>query len=180
MSMQDETPAPISPEEEEQRPALGADLVIPAMAAAFTIYFLISTNHFVWEAKANGVVIGITLLALLVMQVVRIFLNVRAGRGTLSLGELIAPTQAQGQRIALIVILALFVGSISWLGTTLALYLAMTASMIALGVRKPRELFLVPFLTSIFVYLLFVVLLPTRMPEGVIENLVSAIAGGGN
>jgi hypothetical protein len=178
MSMEDETPAPMP--EEEQRPALGADLVIPAMAAAFTIYFLVSTNHFVWEAKANGVVIGVTLLVLLVMQVVRIFLNVRAGRGTLSLGELVAPTRAQGQRLALIVILAFFVGSISWLGTTLALYLAMTASMIALGVRKPLELFLVPFLTSLFVYLVFVALLPTRMPEGVVENLVSAIVGGSN
>ena len=179
MSMQDETPAP-TPPEEEQRPALGADLIIPAMAAAFTIYFLVSTNHFVWEAKANGVVIGVTLLALLAIQVVRIFLNVRAGRGTLSLGDIVAPTRAQGQRVALVVILALFVGSISWLGTTLALYLAMTASMLALDVRRPRELFLVPFLTSLFVYLVFVVLLPTRMPEGVIENLVSAIAGGGN
>jgi hypothetical protein len=179
MSMQDETPAP-TPPEEEQRPALGADLIIPAMAAAFTIYFLVSTNHFVWEAKANGVVIGVTLLALLAIQVLRIFLNVRAGRGTLSLGDIIAPTRAQGQRVALVVILALFVGSISWLGTTLALYLAMTASMLALDVRRPRELFLVPFLTSLFVYLVFVVLLPTRMPEGVIENLVSAIAGGGN
>lgn len=180
MSMQDESPAPIPPEEVKQRPALGADLVIPAIAGAFTIYFLISTNHFVWEAKANGVVIGLTLLALLAIQVVRIFLNVRAGRGTLSLGDLVEPTQAQGQRIALIVILALFVGSISWLGTTLALYLAMTASMLALGVRKPLELFLVPFLTALFVYLVFVALLPTRMPEGVIENLVSAIVGGGS
>jgi hypothetical protein len=180
MSMDNGTPAPLPPEDEEKRPALGADLVIPAMAAAFTIYFLISTNHFVWEAKANGVVIGFTLLILLVIQTVRIFLNVRAGRGTLSLGELIGDTVAQRQRIALIVILCLFVGTISWLGTTLALYLAMTASMFALGVRRMRELFLVPFLTSLFVYLVFVALLPTRMPEGVIENLVSALTGGGS
>ena len=178
MSMEDETPAPVPPED-KARPALGADLIIPVLAAGFTIYFLVSTGRFTWEAKANGVVIGVTLLALLAMQVVRIFASVRRGDGTLGLGDIAAPSTAQGQRIALIVILALFVGTISWLGTTLALFLAMTASMFVLGVRRPAELFGVPLVTSVVVYLVFVLLLPTRMPLGLVENGLAALAGGG-
>lgn len=177
--MDDENPAPVEPDD-TARPALGADLVIPVLAAAFTIYFLVSTGHFTWEAKANGVVIGFTLLALLAAQVVRIFLAARRGEGTLGLGELAAPSTAQGQRLALLAILALFVGTISWLGTTLALFLAMTASMFVLGVRRPIELFGVPLATATAVYLVFVLLLPTRMPLGVVEKGLAALTGGGS
>jgi hypothetical protein len=34
---------------------LGADLVIPALALGFAIYFFFSIADLVWEAKANGV-----------------------------------------------------------------------------------------------------------------------------
>ncbi len=38
--------------------ALGADLVIPALALSFAAYFFVSIADLAWEAKANGVVIG--------------------------------------------------------------------------------------------------------------------------
>ena len=46
--------------------ALGADLVIPALAAGLTIYFFVDSAELVWEARANGTVIGVALLAMIV------------------------------------------------------------------------------------------------------------------
>ena len=40
------------------KPPLGADLVIPALALGFAVYFFVSIADLAWEAKANGMVIG--------------------------------------------------------------------------------------------------------------------------
>ena len=56
--------------------ALGADLVIPALALGFATYFFVSIADLAWEAKANGVVIGGILVALIVLQVLRIGIRV--------------------------------------------------------------------------------------------------------
>ena len=45
------------PPHERERPAVGADLIIPGLAVAFTTYYLIGTASLTWEAKANGVVV---------------------------------------------------------------------------------------------------------------------------
>ena len=56
--------------------ALGADLVIPALALGFAAYFFVSIADLAWEAKANGVVIGGILVALIVIQCARIGIRV--------------------------------------------------------------------------------------------------------
>jgi hypothetical protein len=159
------------------RPALGADLVIPLLAAAFTIYFLVSTASLTWEAKANGVVIGTVLLVLIAMQVVRIGVRVLSRDATLGLGEFGRRSPVQAKRLALVGLLALFVAVVPWLGTTLSLLLVMAASMWILGVRTPRTLVVVPILTAAAVYVLFIAFLETRLPHGVIENLISTLTG---
>jgi hypothetical protein len=65
--------------------AAGADLVIPALALAFALYFFWSITGLAWEASANGVVIGTVLLLLIGIQLVRIGLKVRSGQATLHL-----------------------------------------------------------------------------------------------
>ena len=57
--------------------ALGADLVIPALALGFAVYFFVSIADLAWEAKANGVVIGGVLVVLILVQVVRIGIAAR-------------------------------------------------------------------------------------------------------
>ena len=70
---------------------LGADLIIPALALGFAIYFFWSIADLAWEAKANGVVIGIALIVLVVIQAARIGLAVAQGRGDLGTGTLWQP-----------------------------------------------------------------------------------------
>lgn len=162
-----------------QRPAFGADLIIPLLAAGLTVYYLVSTSGMVWEARANGTVIGTAVLVLVAVQIVKIARQLRAGRATLGFGSLAERSPVQVQRLALLAILALFIAAIPWAGTTLGLFLAMAASMWVLGVRDLRVLLGTAFAVAATVYLLFIQLLQSRLPVGPVEAALGALLGRG-
>jgi ABC-type sugar transport system permease subunit len=163
----------------DERPALGADLIIPGLALAFTTYYMITTLSLTWEAKANGVVVGGLLYGLIALQLVRIGRRVAAGEATLGLGALAEFDTAQKQRVALVVITALFILTLPWVGISIGLFLTMLASMWVLGERSWRVLIGLSVLTSATVYLVFVTFLQTKLPTGPIEALIDWLAGGG-
>jgi hypothetical protein len=159
------------------RIARGADLIIPALAVAFTIYFLFSVRGLAWEARANGTMIGIALFGLIAIQLGRIVVELRQGRADLSLRDLGEWSSVQVQRLAILLLLAVFVGVVRFTGTTLGLFLVMVASMLVLGVRSPKLLFGVAFATAATGYLLFIALLQTQFPEGPVEWGLTALFG---
>jgi hypothetical protein len=163
----------------DSRPALGADLIVPLLAAGLTIYFLVNTSGMVWEARANGTVIGAVLLILVAVQVVRIVRQLRGGRGTLGLGSLVEWSPVQGQRLSLLVVLALFIAAIPFVGTTLGLFATMFACMWILGVRDWRTLFGISLAVAATVYCLFILLLQSRLPMGPVETALGSLLGGG-
>jgi hypothetical protein len=164
---------------QERRPALGADLIIPILAAGLTIYFLVNTAGLVWEARANGTVIGIALLILIAAQLLKIGRDVIQARGSLSLGRLVERSPEQAQRLGLLLIMTVFIATIPWVGTTLGLFLAMLTSMAVLGVRDWRALLGVSFAVATVVYLLFIVLLQSRLPVGPVEAFLATFLPGG-
>ncbi len=155
--------------------ALGADLIIPILAAGFTIYFLASSSDLVWEARANGTVIGVVLLALIAVELFRIFVQWRNGAGTFRMGEITTWDANQAKRLWLILILCVFIYTIDWLGTTLGLFFTMLASMWVLGVRNIRSLLTISFITAATVYILFIAILETRLPPGPVEQLLAPL-----
>jgi hypothetical protein len=164
----------------ERRDAqLGADLIIPVLAAGFTLYYLISSFNLVWEARANGTVVGVTLLTLIAIQVARVVIKLRNGTGKLGFGDFARWSPAQAQRLMLIATLIVFVAAIPWLGTTLGLFVVMLAAMWILGVRSPATLLSVAVGVSATVYIVFIVLLGARFPAGPIEHGLAPLFGGG-
>ena len=158
------------------RPApLGADLVIPALALAFAAYFFVSIRDLAWEAKANGVLIGTALVLLSTAQVVRIVLDVVRGRASLGFERLLTPRSAFHQRLGLVAVTIAFIGTIKWLGVTLGLFLGLAASLWILGVRRPRIVFLISFITAAAAYTLFIAVLDTTFPHGPVEHLLAAV-----
>jgi apolipoprotein N-acyltransferase len=162
-----------------RRPALGADLIIPVLAAGLTIYFLVNTAGLVWEARANGTVIGIALLILVAAQLAKIARQVSRVHGSLGLGRLVERSPVQAQRLGLLATMTVFIATIPWVGTTLGLFLAMFTSMAILGVRDWRALFGVSFAVAAVVYLLFIVLLQSRLPVGPVETFLATLLPGG-
>jgi len=151
---------------------LGADLVIPALALAFAAYFFVSIADLAWEAKANGVVIGGALVALVLIQLVRIGLRIARGRASLGFAPLVEPRDALPKRIGLVVVTIAFIWTLQWLGLTLGLLLALYASLWLMGARG-KALYIIPVVVAALAYLLFVALLHTDIPHGPIERLLS-------
>ena len=155
--------------------ALGADLVIPLLALAFAAYFFYSITDLVWEAKANGVIIGTVLVALVLAQIVRIALKVKRGQGTLSTATLWQPRDVLGKRLALAGVTIVFIATIQWLGLTLGLLLGMLASLRLMGVRNWKVLAGISVSVALCAYLLFVAALDSNFPRGPIEKGVDAV-----
>jgi hypothetical protein len=157
------------------RKPLGADLIIPVLAAVFTVYFLISTSNLSWEARVNGMMIGYTLLVLIALYLLRIVRRLISKQADLRLGDIVSITEENGQRLAILGVFTAYVLTIEWLGATLGLFLTLFASMWILGVHSWRTLFGVSGLTAGLVYFLFIGFLKTRLPRGPVEDLLALV-----
>ena len=154
---------------------LGADLVIPALALGFAAYFFFSIADLAWEAKANGVLIGVILVVLIAAQLARIGTRLARGEGDLRIDPLWLPRDALGKRIAMVVLTVAFIAALEWLGLTLSLLLAMLAALHVMGVRKPSTLLWVSAAVAAAAYLLFIATLDSAFPHGPIEKLLAAL-----
>lgn len=155
--------------------ALGGDLVIPALALGFTLYFFSSTSELVWEAKANGVVIGVVLAILVAVQLGRIAVSVLRGEGDLTFHAILEPRRFLGPRIALVLVTTVFIAVLPWLGLTLSLWLGMLAALYLVGVRSRAVLLWLPLATAASVYGLFIALLDAGFPHGPLEMALGAL-----
>ncbi len=156
----------------EKRVALGAELVIPVLALAFAIYFLVSTSDLEWEAKANGVIIGGLLLLLLAVQFVRSAIAFARGRASLSFAPLLQPADALRKRIGMLAVTIALVATVPWLGLGLGLFLSLAASLVLMGVRGIGHALLVAFAVALTTTLLFTVALDSGLPRGPIDNFL--------
>jgi len=156
-----------------EKASLGADLVIPLLALGFAIYFFWSIADLAWEAKANGVVIGAALIALLVVQLARIAWAVAQGRADLRSGTLWEPREVLLKRLGMVAVTVAFIFLLQVLGLTLALFSAMAVALWIMGVRKPSLLLGIAFGVAAAAYLLFIALLDAGFPHGPIEKLLS-------
>ena len=159
----------------EKRLALGAELVLPAMALAFAVYFLVSTAGLQWEAKANGVIIGGLLVALLMVQFVRSVIAYLRGRAELSFGALLQPRDVFYKRLGMIAITIVLVATVSWLGVGLGLFLSLAAALLMMGVRGVAHALLVAFAVALSCSVLFTVVLDSGLPRGPVEHLLLSI-----
>jgi hypothetical protein len=150
----------------------GADLVIPALALGFAVYFFVSIADLAWEAKANGMVIGAILVGLIGIQAVRIGMRLAKGQANLGFSPLWEPREALGKRVGMVAVTIAFIATLNWLGLTLGLALALFVALWIMGARG-KTLAIVPLAVALAAYLLFVALLQSDIPHGPIERLLS-------
>jgi hypothetical protein len=164
--------------EPQPRTALGADFIIPALGCGLAIYYLISSADLVWEAKATGMVIGLILLALCVAHCARLGLRIAKGEASFSLGTLVDNNEFNRQRLGLTAMVALYVVTIYWVGATVGLFFLLIGSMRLLGVTRIRTLVTTAFVTAALVHLLLITLLGSKLPRGLLFDLLHKAFGG--
>ncbi|MGQ0677920.1 MAG: hypothetical protein ACT4N4_17800 [Rhodospirillales bacterium] len=163
------------PGADDARTAIGAELALPALAVAFAAYFFHSVWDLSWEAKANAVMIGVALLALIAVFLVRLAVRTWNGLGTFSFAPLIAPRRVLGQRVLLVVLSGLFIVLIPWLGLTLGLFLLTATLMVVMRAGSWRLIAATAGIVAASAYLLFIALLNSRLPRGPVEKLLAGL-----
>lgn len=164
----------------DRRPegSLGGDLIVPVLAIALTVYYLLSTADLQWEARSVGVLVGWTLLALCAVQIARTIHRWSRRRLPGGFGGLFANDQRNRQRVGLLALCGLFVVTLPWTGITLGLFLVMAGLMVVLGVRRPAEALGIAGATAATVFVLFVLLLNSRLPRGPLDQLLVGLLTG--
>jgi hypothetical protein len=160
-----------------RREAIGADLVLPALAVGFAVYFFVSVWDLTWEAKANAIVIGVGLLALIALYLGRVALMLARGEATLGFDKLLEPRWAWPPRLAIVGLCAVFIFMLPWLGLTLGLFLLTGTLMVVLRAGSWRSIVATSGIVSVTSYLLFIALLNSRLPRGPIEHLFAGLFG---
>lgn len=156
-------------------PALGAYFIIPALACALTVYFLVSTRDLIWEARSTGTFIGVILLGLCIAQFIRLGLKVSRGEATLGLGELAENTYYNRLRLALLILTVAFIALLPVIGTTLGLFLVLIAMVRLMGVTSWRAILATAFITSATVHGLLIYLLGSQLPQGFLKPFFTSL-----
>ena len=170
---------------EPEKKHLGADLVIPAMALIFTLYYFYTIINWpwnpedlyiAWSAQVTAFFIGSVLIALIAIYVVFALLSVRRGEADLGLQHLTDPVSIMPRRAALFALTLSFILFIPWGGFTITTFLFLNGAMLLLT-RGQNWKLIIPLsaVLSIGGYFLFIYAFKVRFPKGPFENLMSQV-----
>jgi len=158
-----------------EKASVGAELIIPVAGLLFAVYYLTSIWDIRWEAQVNGFFLSSVLLILVAAFLVRTFRRLSRGEVDLRLGDKLGTPRLLRDRLGLIVITAVFVFVLPWIGFTLSTFLFLLATLFFFGIRSPLTLAAIPLLVAAGGYVLFIVALNARFPHGPVEKLLASI-----
>lgn len=152
--------------------SIGADLVIPVMAAGYALYYIYTILDYPTEAQINGLFLGIVLCALVALLLLRSALQWRRGEVDFGMRRLLAPISMIPARLAFMTLTIAYIVVIPWVGFTLTTFLYILGCLLGLGVRSRKTLVLMPLLSAAGGYIFFIAMLSTRFPKGPVEQFL--------
>ena len=162
-------------EKDRPRKPVGADLILPACAAAYALYYVWSVHEFPLEAQLSGAILACMLLLLVAIYFVRVALGFFAGKYSLGLGDFFGPPASLKRRAVFFFLMLGTLVVVPWLGFTLTTFTFLSISFLVLGVRPVSRALSVAGIGALTGWLFFIVLLDTNFPEGPFERLVQAV-----
>lgn len=159
---------------------LGADLVIPVLAVAFTIYYFSTIWNSPWTAQVSAFALGGVLLFICLLFFVKVAGQYKRGEGHFTFTSLVNYEDIRTGRVALLVTTIGFCWLIDNLGFTLTTFLFLWSSMAILGAfRRLGLVTLVSATLSLGGWAVFIWAFDTRFPRGWFENMMQAVMANG-
>ncbi|SFD78737.1 tripartite tricarboxylate transporter TctB family protein [Roseivivax sediminis] len=158
-----------------ERPApeqTGPDWIIPAIAAAFAVYYVISISALRWEAMISGLFVAIVLGVLLALFGLRTVLRLRDGRARVSFEGTFTGRDGLVRQALLLVYIVAFINMVSVLGFTLGVFSFLFASLLTIARLPWTRAALISGIAALTGYVLFIVALRTQFPSGPFETLL--------
>lgn len=159
---------------------LGGELVIPALAVAFTIYYFTTIWNSPWTAQVSAFLIGGILLGLCAAFTVKCVLAVQRGEASLGFGRLVGIDDVRSGRLALFAATLGYCAFIDRLGFTLATFLFLWISMMAL--TRGRNLVTISLASAAMAlggWAVFIWAFDTRFPRGWFETVMQGVIANG-
>lgn len=156
--------------------SVGGELILPIAALLFTLYYF----YTIWDvpriAQVSALFVGTILIVLVILLMVRIAKQVKAGEADLGLGRIIEPRSFIPKRLALLGLTLGFIFLVDYLGFTLTVFAFLTLAMMLLSGGKKKGLIVAVAATvALSGYLLFIVAFHTRFHEGPFEKMMQGL-----
>lgn len=154
----------------DHRKPMGGELIIPALAVGFTLYYFSTIWNSPWTAQVSAFSIGGILLLLCLLFFIKTLRMLRAGEASLGLGGLVGIEDVRNGRLALFIATLGYVWLIEDLGFTLTTFLFIWVSIVALS--HGRRLGLATAISGIMAlvgWAVFIWAFDTRFPRGWFE-----------
>ncbi len=160
----------------DKKKGVGADLIIPAAALLFTLYYFWSIWNSPWTAQVSAFFVGTILMVLIAAFILKTAIALYRKEVHLGVAELLAPRSLLSMRIGLLMMTIGYVIIIRWAGFTLTTGVFLFGAMLILGRgRRKRLIAMVSIALALSGYLLFVVAFETRFPRGPFEELMRTL-----
>jgi hypothetical protein len=155
---------------------IGADLIIPVAALAFTVYYFTTIIDLPWTAQASTFLIGGLLVATITAFAIFNTIAVIRGEADMGFQRLTDPLSFLPTRAALFALTIGFVVVIETTGFTITTFVFLSSAMLLLG-RGKRWKFVLALsaILAIGGYLLFIYAFEVRFPKGPFEMVMDPI-----
>lgn len=149
------------------------DLIIPALAVAFVVYYWTTITEVPWISQASAVFVGVLLLLAIAAWAVRTVGRIRRGVEYLGTAHLLIDGPTQVKRIVLLALTVGYLLVLEVLGFTLTTFAFLFAAILILSsARQWRTAAAVAAGCALAGYLIFVLVFETRFPEGWFERVI--------
>jgi hypothetical protein len=155
---------------------IGAQLIIPVAALAFTLYYFSTIINSPWTAQVSAFFIGSVLILLIVTYLVKWAILVKQGKADLGMDDLVEPRAFIPKRLGLLALTLGFIFFVQWGGFTLTAFVFLSLAMLILsGGRRAKLIVSLAAALAIGGYLLFILAFDTRFPVGPFEQMMEPV-----
>lgn len=168
------------PDTDKTKRPLGGELVIPAVAVAFTLYFFSSIWNSPWTAQVSAFLVGGILLFVCAIFFVKSAILIRKDEANLPFENLVNMNDISTGRLGLLLTTVGYCMLIGWLGFTLTTFLFLALSMLILSKgARPGLILGASAAMSLTGWAVFIWAFDTRFPTGWFEMTMKAVLSNG-
>lgn len=161
---------------EPEKKHIGSDLVIPAVALVFTLYYFSTIINSPWTAQVSAFFIGAVLIALIGAFFIYSLLSLRRGEADLGFQRLTEPLSFIPRRAALFALTIFFIFFVEWGGFTITVFIFLSGAMLLLSRgRNWKFILALSAVLAIGGYFLFVYAFEVRFPKGPFEMMMAQV-----
>lgn len=162
---------PPTPPDDDERPGIGGELIIPAASIAFCIYYASTILDSPWTAQATAAVVGVVLVVCCLLLFARTGVLLVRRQARLGFAALLEPYHARGRKAGMLALTLAALVAMPWLGFTLTSILFLALCIMLL--REGRDWsFVIGFAVTLSVvwFVVFVLIFERRLPLGWLDR----------